>query len=1086
MSTIRIIHIVLACFALCVFGSSTTEVVSNSIADGELPQDVVTPYAPEGVQYRLLLDSISDSCYFPPIYQQQLDNSDKLLSMIFYCMGEQFRTTEASREDGLLAIRFYTASAALNAGMGSAASYGTIATMLEQGWDGLSDIVHLEPMARIGTLSIDTLVPIPLRHTWEKLKSSVLPSPLLSFWGQNKSLLSKNFPLATFFWEQSANLGNATAHFTMGVLRAHGLFGTRKDIGRSIAHYTMASHSISSDQVARNRSGNGKHMVSTAILDTGENGNRPQSDIRFALAEVNGRSVNTVRKRIPKINDQFASTYFQGHGAAAFALSYKNKNGYDVPLNCTRSVEHLIDISKYSATIWAETFGLTDLESSLGPDKDLLTFDLLESYEQGIGARSTDPFMNIVGMYGGGLPLEDKYKDKKVKSNPIMFYSAAAEKGDSKAHLALGMMYLHGAMGAYQDFQVALNHFHYASEKGDIMALAQLGFMYSNGLGTEQDLEVAQELLQEAYDKGNIIAANTLALILMFNPKATPEDITRAVELFEFAGKGGIPDGNYNLGLLHLKGQHVPRDFKKAIQLLNAASSQGHIPATYLLGVLTYHGIGNPANCKQAYLQLEKAARRLILSPFHHNAWIKLSHGNMDGALLDFVRLAEMGFTNSIWNSAFLLASKIPPSASITSAERDKLIRSFFLAQDSYLSSSAGKKSEEATTTVLDPKFLEAIENQFPDQTLALNSLIRSNHKLRYIFSAESEHSYAILSALAPEDLNVLESLKEYEEHTFSGKNANEVESVVSMEEAKEELSLTNKLIDWVRNILLPFQWLDGDKARDSTFLSMALPLLTKSSTLGMHNANLIIGDIEYYGLVDGEPNFTGSINKYKAACGKNIPQACYNLGWMYEYGIGITRDDHLAKRYYDQANSIIRANPAHKASTIPVDIALFRLRNNKQTWSYYQTYMAQICERIFGKSACDQTVSLLIGPNTLETTQEVSQSDKSPEKHSGSPKIQVDETSVTLEAVPKSPRERLEESIRRNREELSKRRKGYVASLIQAITNTFAAVKTAIFELPSKLLSFSSTSLSDHVFLVTVFACFLGSILFVLSFRGN
>ncbi|KAF2417431.1 HCP-like protein, partial [Tothia fuscella] len=49
--------------------------------------------------------------------------------------------------------------------------------------------------------------------------------------------------------------------------------------------------------------------------------------------------------------------------------------------------------------------------------------------------------------------------------------------------------------------------------------------------------------------------------------------------------------------------------------------------------------------------------------------------------------------------------------------------------------------------------------------------------------------------------------------------------------------------------------------------------------------------------------------------------QAYWNLGWMYENGIGIEQDFHLAKRFYDHALE------TNKEAFLPVTLALFKLR---------------------------------------------------------------------------------------------------------------------------------------------------------------
>jgi len=63
--------------------------------------------------------------------------------------------------------------------------------------------------------------------------------------------------------------------------------------------------------------------------------------------------------------------------------------------------------------------------------------------------------------------------------------------------------------------------------------------------------------------------------------------------------------------------------------------------------------------------------------------------------------------------------------------------------------------------------------------------------------------------------------------------------------------------------------------------------------------------------------NYDNAAMYYRKAADQNIPHAMFNLGYMYEWGIGVKQDFPLAKRHYDLAAA---ANPD---ANIPVQIAL-------------------------------------------------------------------------------------------------------------------------------------------------------------------
>jgi TPR repeat protein len=73
------------------------------------------------------------------------------------------------------------------------------------------------------------------------------------------------------------------------------------------------------------------------------------------------------------------------------------------------------------------------------------------------------------------------------------------------------------------------------------------------------------------------------------------------------------------------------------------------------------------------------------------------------------------------------------------------------------------------------------------------------------------------------------------------------------------------------------------------------------SAAQGNHDALVPLGDAYWYGKgIDVDLRKAGSL--YTAASKINHPRALFNLGYMHQYGLGMPKDMHIAKRYYDQA----------------------------------------------------------------------------------------------------------------------------------------------------------------------------------------
>ena len=97
-----------------------------------------------------------------------------------------------------------------------------------------------------------------------------------------------------------------------------------------------------------------------------------------------------------------------------------------------------------------------------------------------------------------------------------------------------------------------------------------------------------------------------------------------------------------------------------------------------------------------------------------------------------------------------------------------------------------------------------------------------------------------------------------------------------------------------------------------SVFIPLLLPALLFSLLSRYHRRAaeqgcvpclLELGDAHYNGIgteISGER----AAGIYQAAVKQKSAQAMFNLGVMYEYGLGIEQDMHMSKRYYDMALS--------------------------------------------------------------------------------------------------------------------------------------------------------------------------------------
>ncbi|KAJ9474507.1 ERAD-associated E3 ubiquitin-protein ligase component HRD3 [Pseudozyma hubeiensis] len=101
---------------------------------------------------------------------------------------------------------------------------------------------------------------------------------------------------------------------------------------------------------------------------------------------------------------------------------------------------------------------------------------------------------------------------------------------------------------------------------------------------------------------------------------------------------------------------------------------------------------------------------------------------------------------------------------------------------------------------------------------------------------------------------------------------------------------------------------LSSDSKQQSNFTDrLALVQWTRSAAQSNVDAMVKMGDYYFHGIGTGNPGqpaYEKAAACYSAAADKGVSALAYwNLGWMYENGIGVARQDfHLAKRYYDTA----------------------------------------------------------------------------------------------------------------------------------------------------------------------------------------
>ena len=147
-----------------------------------------------------------------------------------------------------------------------------------------------------------------------------------------------------------------------------------------------------------------------------------------------------------------------------------------------------------------------------------------------------------------------------------------------------------------------------AAEQGDAKAQMRMGIIYDNGLeGRLQDYAQAARWYRMAALQGLPEAQNNLA-VLYKDGQGLPQDYAQAAHWFTLAARQGNVLAQSNLGWLYQSGNGVAQDFDSARHWYHQAALRGHAAAQNNLGRMLRDGLGTEADTDSARYWIEKAA----------------------------------------------------------------------------------------------------------------------------------------------------------------------------------------------------------------------------------------------------------------------------------------------------------------------------------------------------------------------------------------------------------------------------------------------------------------------------------------------
>ena len=190
----------------------------------------------------------------------------------------------------------------------------------------------------------------------------------------------------------------------------------------------------------------------------------------------------------------------------------------------------------------------------------------------------------------------------------LVWWERAADAGDRRAPMNIGIVHRDGETGAAPDHALARRWFARSAEMGYGPAMARLGHMLENGQGGAVDLPGALALYRQGQAEGSRWAYEYEAH-LHRTGTGVPEDMARARALFTRGAELGLAQSMNNLGVMLRDGMGGPADPEGAEAQFRAASALGYALADLNLASFLAFG-SEPARPAEALTFCEQARER--------------------------------------------------------------------------------------------------------------------------------------------------------------------------------------------------------------------------------------------------------------------------------------------------------------------------------------------------------------------------------------------------------------------------------------------------------------------------------------------
>ncbi|ELW69957.1 Protein sel-1 like protein 2 [Tupaia chinensis] len=467
-------------------------------------------------------------------------------------------------------------------------------------------------------------------------------------------------------------------------------------------------------------------------------------------------------------------------------------------------------------------------------------------------------------LYRMGTKILQQSKSQKQKAEAYILFAKAADMGNLKAMEKMADALLFGNFGM-QNITAAIQLYESLAKEGSYKAQNALGFLSSYGIGMEYDQAKGYRYLSGINVLQNCeVALNHYKKVADYiadkleKSEGIPVEKVRLTERPEnLSSNSEILDWDIYQYYKFLA-ERGDVQIQKALYYFLKAAKAGSANAMAFIGKMYLEGnAAAPQNNATAFKYFSMAANK-----------------NYAEALKYFQKAAEKGWPNAQFQLGFMYYSG-------SGVWKDyKVAFKYF-----YLASQSGQ-----------PLAIYYLAEMYATGTGVLRSCRTAVELYKGVCELGHWAEKFLTAYFAYKDGDIDSSLVQYALLAEMGYEVAQSNSAFILESKKANILEKEKMYP------------------------MALLLWNRAAIQGNVFARVKIGDYHYYGYGTKKDYRTAATHYSIAADKYHSAQAMFNLAYMYEHGLGIAKDIHLARRLYDMA---AQTSPdAH----IPVFFALVKL----------------------------------------------------------------------------------------------------------------------------------------------------------------